>query len=89
MAQEEKPTAEIIKPFGEYRTPGVSKDIIDLIERVLARAEAGEVAGVAITFITPNGHTCSEVAFGSAGYAAMAGATVALQSTILQQWRET
>jgi len=79
--------AEILKPFGSYRTPGIDENVVETLENLLERAVSGEITGVAVAYMTGGNHACSEVAFGSAGYAAMLGATVAMQATMLEAWK--
>lgn len=85
---EDKKTAEILTPFGEFKTPGINQNTIETLELVLARAKAGEVTAVAIAFITPGNHAACEIAFGAVGYAMMLGASVAMTDTIMRKWRE-
>lgn len=49
-------TADIIAPFGISNRPGPYPDVIEALEDILASAKSGEIAGFAMSIVSP-GHT--------------------------------
>ena len=82
-------SAEILKPFGDYRTPGVDAEVVDLLRKTLAAAEKGEIIGVAIACIRANGFTLTRANRGSAGTGELIGAVALLQAEMIENWRKS
>lgn len=81
-------SAEILKPFGDYSTPGVDPDLVRLAEQLLAEAKAGEIIGFAVAIVRPNHMIGSLTRRGSCSTAEIAGAVAGLQYDILKNWAE-
>jgi hypothetical protein len=75
--------AEPAKLTADRRLQG---DIATLADRLVARVKGGEVAGLAIAFVTEEGvpHT----AFAGNGYFTLAGATAFLGLEVLEEFRK-
>lgn len=80
-------TAEILQPFGPHGTPGIDEDVVSLLERTLAEARAGEIAGFAIAIIRPNGVIGTLIRHGKRSTAECAGAIAILQHDLLVHWQ--
>lgn len=69
-------TAEIFKPFGAYATPGVCDDVVGVLKGLLARAERGEIVGVAYGAVDPMGAMIYGYKVGSTSGAVLLAAAV-------------
>ena len=79
-------TADIIKPFGEYRTPGPNKNVIALLKKTLEEAERGEIVAIAMAAISDGGFVCIRVDKGSRGMSEMIGAVSVMKHDLLEDW---
>jgi hypothetical protein len=79
---------EILRPFGEYLTPGPSTPCIALLRDALEMAERGEVVGVAIAMISPVGFVRTRGEKGSRGMAEMVGAVAVMQDDLIRRWKD-
>lgn len=86
MKNKNKP-AEIIKPFGDYKTPGPNEKVIDLLRKTLEEAERGEIVAVAVASICAGGFIGVRVDVGSRGMSEMVGAVTVLQHDLLADWK--
>jgi hypothetical protein len=86
MSEQEK-TAEILKPFGAFKTPGPSKEVIELLQIWLDKAKIGEITSVALTGCTPHHKTIAQFEAGNDGLALLIASIVLLQDDILSQYR--
>lgn len=80
-------SAEILKPFGEYLTPGVDADVVTMLREILAKAEHGELVAVAIAGVMQNGCVLTRANIGSRGTGELLGAVCVLQTEICEEWR--
>lgn len=78
--------AEIIKPFGDYKTPGPNENVIKILRETLEEAEHGEIVAVAIAAINSGGFISVRCQKGSRGMAEIIGAVAVLQHDILESW---
>lgn len=79
---------EILKPFGEYHTPGPNASCIELLREVLGMAERGEVVAVAIASINPAGFTRTRADKGSRGMGEIVGAVAVMQDDLIRMWKD-
>lgn len=79
-------TAEIVKPFGEYKTPGANAYVIKALRETLEQAERGEIFGVAIASINARGYVHIKCEKGSCGMAEIVGAVAILQHDMMINW---
>lgn len=80
-------TAEIIKPFGDYRTPGPNDKVIEILKKCLEEAERGEIVAVAITSINAGGWINCNWECGSRGRSEIVGAVTMMQHDIMADWK--
>lgn len=80
-------TAEIIKPFGDYQTPGPNKRVIATLRDILDGAERGEILAVAVAMIKAGGIVHIRGESGNRGMAELVGAVSVLQHDMLQDWK--
>lgn len=78
---------EILKPFGEYRTPGPSISCIELLRETLELAERGEIVAIAIAALTPSGFTRTRADRGSRGMGEIIGAVAVMQDDLIRMWK--
>jgi hypothetical protein len=81
-------TAEILKPFGDYFTPGPSRDVIEALEECLASAKRGEIVAIAIATLNCQGSTATFTERGNRGFAELLGAVSMMEDDIKKKWRE-
>ncbi len=86
MKNQNKP-AEIIKPFGDYKTPGPNEKVIDVLRKALDDAERGEIVAVAIASICAVGFVGVRYEVGSRGTSEMVGAVTVMQHDLLADWK--
>jgi len=86
MKKTNKP-AEIIKPFGDYRTPGPNQNVISVLRKLLEEAERGEIVAVAVASICAGGFVGVRFDVGSRGMSEMVGAVTVLQHDLLEDWK--
>jgi len=79
--------AEIIKPFGDYKTPGPNENVIAILRKTLEEAERGEIVAVAIASICSGGFVGVRFEVGSRGTSEIVGAVTVLQHDILSDWK--
>lgn len=83
----EKKSAQIVcltenhLPIGH--TPEV---VVNLLAKLLNKAETGELRGIAVSWIEGNGDVCNQIAEGSAGSALLVAAVTALFYEINSRW---
>lgn len=82
-----KLTAEILKPFGDYKTPGIDPSVVELLRKALAMAERGEITGVAIAAIAGNGFSPTRANRGTASIGELIGTVAVLQAEMIGNWR--
>jgi hypothetical protein len=80
-------TAEILKPFGDYFTLGPNKRVIALLEEALEEAKKGEIVGVAMAKILPNGEVATAADEGNRGFAEICGSVAVLQHDLIVKWK--
>jgi hypothetical protein len=80
-------SAEILTPFGKYRTPQASKEIIDLMEEMLERAKRGEVTALALVALAPNDHSITAWRQGQHSMFTVVGLIDILKDDVLDQGR--
>ena len=80
-------TAEILKPFGDYKTPGVSEGIVDMLEELLVLVKAGEVQAAGVVLINQNGFVRTRAHKGNRGMAEMVGAVAVMQHDLIRLWK--
>ena len=85
----EKPnkTADIIKPFGEYKTPGPNGRVIEELTKILEQAQRGEIVSFAIAIIRESGWVGSRFVVGSRGMSEIVGAVTILQHDLVEDWK--
>ena len=83
-----KSTAEILKPFGEYRTPGIQEEVVVLLRRLLNDAENGDIIGCAVATVNRHEECRTYYQPGAGGWARLIGNVAALQHTMLKDWSE-
>lgn len=81
-------TAEILKPFGDYKVPGPNAEIVLLLEELLEMAKKGEIIGIAVATITKAHKVGNINLVGSASYAELLGAADILKDDIKEAWNE-
>ena len=80
--------ADILTPFGNFGVSvGVDKDIVELLENALMEGRRGEIAGIAMTVVMPNGCIKSDMRRGNRSMAEMVGAVSSLKDDILFEWK--
>lgn len=79
--------AEILKPFGDYKTPGPSADVIELLAETLEMAVRGDVTGIAIAMIRPDTFVKTRAIAGNHGMATLLGAVTVMQDDIIRMWK--
>jgi len=79
--------AEIIKPFGDYKTPGPNQNVISLLQKLLEEAERGEIVAVAVATICEGGFVGVRFDVGSRGTSELVGAVAVLQRDLLEDWK--
>ncbi|HTS05453.1 MAG TPA: hypothetical protein VMP68_07710 [Candidatus Eisenbacteria bacterium] len=82
-----KNNAEIIKPFGDYKTPGPNENVIAILRQTLEEAERGEIVAVAISMINAAAFVGSRFDTGSRGMSELVGAVTILQHDLLADWK--
>lgn len=82
-----KKTAEIIKPFGNYMTPGRNQDVVDILRTALLEAEKGEITGIALVLISPNHYTLTRMCTGNHGWSVLIGGIAMAQDDCIRKWR--
>jgi hypothetical protein len=79
--------AQILKPFGDYKTPGPNDSVIEMLREALAHAESGECVGVAIAMLAPSGFVKTRAVQGSRGMAELLGAVALMQDDLIRRWK--
>ncbi len=82
-------SAEIIKPFGDYKTEGPQEGVVQTLKSLLARAEKGEITSLACSFQLANGFLSYAYAAGSGGYTALVASVAMLGYTIQRDWDQS
>lgn len=80
-------TAEILKPFGAYRTRGRNESVIENLKEILARAELGEITGFALVVLNDNGDVDTLTVAGNHGFPMLAGSVACLQDDLMRKWK--
>lgn len=78
--------AKIIKPFGDYKTPGPNEKVIEALRKSLEEAERGEILAVAIASICACGFVGVRCDIGSRGMSELVGAVTIMQHDLLENW---
>jgi hypothetical protein len=78
---------KILTPFGDYKTPMPSSEVIDLLRDALEKAERGEIAGVAIAMIDGAGVCRTRAVRGTRGMAEIVGAVAVMQDDLNRTWK--
>lgn len=87
MATVEQKTAEILTPFGDYKTPLPSQKVIQILERALHQAQRGDVVGVALAVVDGRGFVSTRAERGTRGMAEMVGAVAVMQDDLIRLWK--
>jgi hypothetical protein len=82
-------TAEILKPFGEFGVPGPNQGVIEELEAALAQARMGDIIGVAIAMVHPNGDCGCLVDKSGCRWSELLGAVDMMKDDIKDKWRRT
>ena len=82
-----KNNAEIIKPFGDYKTPGPNENVIEILQKTLKEAERGEIVAVAITMINAAGFVGVRFDTGNCGMSELVGGVTVLQHDLIADWK--
>lgn len=80
-------TAEILKPFGDYYTEGPNKRVIAILQEALDEAKKGEIVGIAVAKILPNGEIGSDADCGNRCFAELCGSVAVLQHDLIEKWK--
>jgi hypothetical protein len=77
---------KILKPFGDYKTPGPSADVISLLEEMLEKAKHGEILAIAIAAVRPDGYVQTRAHKGNRGMSEIVGAVAVMQYYLMRSW---
>jgi hypothetical protein len=80
------PEAEILKPFGEFKTPGRQEEVAKMLRRLADEADRGEIIGAAVATINRNEDAGTFYQPGSAGWARLIGSLALLQHIMMKNW---
>lgn len=80
--------AKILKPWGDYFTPGASSGVIRILEEALKKATSGEIVAVGIVMINPGGFTMTRAVKGSRGFGEILGGVAVLQDDLIRLWKD-
>lgn len=83
-----KRSAEILKPFGEYKTPGVQEDVVSILKDALKQAQRGEVAALGLVLLAPNKLCRTRSVQGACGYGELVGGISILHYDAVKAWKE-
>jgi hypothetical protein len=79
-------SAEILKPFGDYKTPDANDAVIKALEDLVAKAKAGEIQSFACAYVMSNDWTAYRNENGTSGLARLLGAVTVMQHAICNSW---
>jgi hypothetical protein len=81
-------TAEILKPFGHFETPGVDPQLVEMMEEILERARKGEITAVGVALINGANEIENYSHVGTAGWGRLLGAVTLMQHDICVDWNK-
>ena len=81
-------SAEILKPFGDYKTPGVQEEVVEVLKNALEQAERGEVSALGLVLLAPNKFCRTRSVQGSCGYGELVGGISILHYDAIRAWKE-